>query len=109
MGGQFTPVTLSSSEVIIGAGESRRVGARVGLAALSQGLLRAAAALDRNEAAARAVPAGAREAQLRVHRGAIPRLAGLVRDGRGPAGWRLTGLFTVRTGKARLVRSGTRA
>jgi hypothetical protein len=110
MNGQFTPVTPSYSEVIIGIRESHGVWAPVpGSAGLSHGLVRAAAALDHNEAAARAVPAGAREAQLRVHRGAIPRPADLVRDSRGPAGWRLTGLFAARTGKARLVRSGTRA
>src|SRR5580704_5687546 len=36
-------------------------------------------------------PAGAREAQLRAHRGANPRPADLVRDGRSPTGSRLTG------------------
>jgi hypothetical protein len=54
-------------------------------------------------------PAGAREAQLRAHRGANPRPADRVRDGRGPAGWHLTGLFTARAGKAILVRLGTEA
>jgi hypothetical protein len=29
--------------------------------------------------------------------------------GRGPTGWRLTGLFAARAGKARLVRLGTDA
>ena len=54
--GQVTPVAPSYSEVIIGIRESHGVwGARAGPAALSQGLGRAAAALDRNEAAARAV------------------------------------------------------
>ena len=64
---------------------------------------------DHNEAMALAGLAGARDAQLRAHRGANPRPADLVRDGRGPTGWRLTGRFAARAGKTRLVRFETDA
>lgn len=80
-----------------------------GSAALSHRLLRAAAALDYNEAAALAVPTGAREAQSRFTEVRFLGLLIVLVMAVARAGWRLTGPLAARAGKARLVRSGTGA
>ena len=99
--GQVTPVAPSYSEVIIGIRESHGVwGARAGPAALSQGLGRAAAALDRNEAAARAVR---QELARRSYGFTEVRFLGLLVlsvMAAAPAGWRLRRAFRRTNGKA---------